>query len=264
MTFKSILIFLIILLSISVGYGRNIIGPGLLLAPDTSSDYVYASQAIAEEAGLVYYWKMDESGNTVADSTTNGYDLTQTNTTIEAGKIGNARVFNTSDFLQNTNACTNAFTNMTVCFWWKGETSTVQQRIMDICGVNDNAIMITGNSAYGSIPAYNLSYMDWVTENLAHIAWDSNWNDTWVLFTMTWEGTTGILYVNGDTVAWTESVTARPESTWDAGITIGSAYDESKDDCEGSIDEVSLFNTTLTQATIQDIYNSGTGKALFQ
>ena len=113
----------------------------------------------------------------------------------------------------------------------------------------------------------NNGYMVWVSgSSLWFYHYDTGWKtlqsntvlsaDTWYHFCITWElsTTTGRLYINGSEDI--NSTSFNQVTYLSTPVYIGT-YAPSKY-FEGSLDEIAVFNTTLSSSDVSSIYNSGT------
>jgi len=226
---------------------------------------LFTSQALAlSDANLTAYYAFEETSGSVADDL-KGHDNngTITNVTInQAGKVGRAYSFDgTGDYVVTNNETsfdymTNNSPTNTICFWY------------NTAGTGDNtAIISKGNASLGhaikisSNATGNLLQSFYFKDGSNYLKSAGTTNiegSTWRFLCETVTGTTVKTYVNGN-----EETTAGNTGSYTNGannnnLTIG-AYSDLSSNSIGLVDEISVWNRTLSVTEIQDLYNSGTG-----
>lgn len=209
------------------------------------------------DPNLVAYYKFDEtSGTTAADSSDNGYSATLANfncTTspdcgtsgwTNSGAIGKAIRSSTSDGGISRNIVTNATTNITISGWvyWDGTSYASTLIYLGNGGSNGYGLRI-GNNTCGSGNKLTV-----LLGGVNCDAINSNYTlpiNQWNFVTLTRDSTTWKLYVNGVYTGY--SGTSNP-NTPTGSLSIYPVY--------GKIDEVKIYNRTLTATEIQNEYNT--------
>jgi hypothetical protein len=197
-------------------------------------------------AGLVAAYSFGEgTGGSVADSTGNGNTGTITNATwTTSGKFGNALVFNGTNAkvtIPDASAL-DLTTAMTLEAWVYPTTtptnwSTILHKEIDryyiAAGSNTGAPAVGGTFTSGNTNLYGAAPM---TANV------------WTHVAATYDGTTLILYLNGNPVS--SKAVAGSLTVSGSPVSIGgtAAYGEF---FTGRIDEVRIYNRALTQAQVQ-------------
>lgn len=213
---------------------------------------------------LLAYYKADESSGNAADSSGNGFTLTNTGSlSYVSGKINNgasvrgpatSKYLSRGDILGRT-AGNNG--NLTIAGW------------VNLTSFNPGGTLITirgpGNSPYilWSIGVGSTAAQIWTfTRGRMCVANDTNSvsstvsTSTWYHLALTWNGTTLTPYVDG--VAKT---TSAPSGNGDpaCGSDITALGDIDGNNPIGIIDEVGFWNRALSSGEISDLYNGGAG-----
>lgn len=203
---------------------------------------------------IVAYWKLDETSSTRFDSTSNNNDLTDNNTVgIATGKIGNAALFDGSNYLTVTNPSLNITGAISIACWVYAVDRTVQQHIFG----GYNTLSPFFGYAIG-ISITNLNKWDWYSGS----GWVGSTSDvalnTWthIAFTLNSTGTLNI-YLNG---SLDRTTTASIPSSYTGQRALGARSDGSARAVSGTlIDECGIWSRVLTTAEITALYNSGSG-----
>jgi len=199
--------------------------------------------------GLISYYKLDETTGTTANDSFGTEHLTNTSVTInQSGKKGNSYLTTANSQKLSSSTFTVIPTNFTFNAWVKRTSNT---------------------GAYGTLIDYGNYGTGWgmwhdVGNNLS---WRINSEYThfsslmnlplniWTMVTMVYNGTNVKMYNNGvlkTTDAWTTNPTT--PTTKNLFLRPGTSQT-----FIGSLDEVSIYNSALTQSEIQLIYNNGIG-----
>lgn len=205
------------------------------------------------------YYSMDEAGSTAIDKT-NTVNGTISSTTIQAGIIGNAKFFNSaaSDYYSLSTATNNWYENHFSINVWIYPTA-----------VTGNSVIISKWNS-GS----NLTYLMWVTPvngsfRPEFYVYDSAGgyknvvcsniivNNTWYMVTGVYGNGRNLIYFNGTLCGNISSTNPAKNST--ANHYIGRQAGGTTDGWQGRIDEVAIFNKTLTTEEISDLYNNSAG-----
>jgi hypothetical protein len=228
-----------------------------------------AAVVTAPTNGLVGWWKFDEgTGLTTADSSGNGATGTLTNNpTWVPGQIGTALQFNASNSYVVANNTLPSLTSFTSCAWIKpnftpttqgAATVMVRQqeppsqgdgpRIARIIWLNGSWISDSQNafaySASGSVTPFTQN--TW--HNICFTDSDSNGVST------------GQFYWDGSPVTTTltaGSASIAPNTTSNLPFYIGSAPG-GQYVWNGAIDDVRVYNRTLSSTEVSEIYQAGT------
>ncbi|MBP9759412.1 LamG domain-containing protein [Candidatus Dojkabacteria bacterium] len=204
-------------------------------------------------SGLVAYWKMDEtSWGTVSDSSGNNNNGTALNgATVTTGKFGNGGSFDGSnDYIQIPDNSNLNFVALpyTISVWVNkySDSGIHFRRLLDktISGqpngygfdMSDTQIRMLGSENYAY--SYTVS------------------NNNWYLLTVTSDGSgIGKIYVNGSQVG---SGAYRSNNPNTGAARIGMASDSSSF-FHGILDEVRLYNRSLSDADVQMLYTYAPG-----
>ena len=186
------------------------------------------------------------SGTTVADASGNGHNGTITNATWAAsGKYGKALQFNGTNALVSVpNAASLQLSSgMTLEAWVNPSTVSAVWRDV-IYKANDN-YYLEASSTNASKPDAGMIAGGSYADAFGTAALAAN---TWSYLTETYDGSTLRLYVNGTLVASTAHTGAIASSTNPLQIGGDSTYGQN---FAGLIDEVRVYNVSLTAAQIQ-------------
>jgi hypothetical protein len=206
------------------------------------------------ETSKIYY-KLDEASGTVAnDSSPSGLDGTVVGTTIVAGQWGNARsiVADNTDYIYKDSAlASNA--NITLMGWFKPDpasrnTSATYNNFLANITTKSATGMALGLSLDGY---YSLNYYD---SAIGHIASKSTILATsdWVHLAYTKSGSTYKLFINGvlsHTLSFSGDIGLHFYSCYVNGISYLQILNS-------QIDEVILWESTLTDTQVKEVYDS--------
>jgi len=213
------------------------------------------------DVGLVSYYKLDEQDTTgtgtIIDSadSNNGINNGTTNTT---GKINTSYLFDgTNDKINLTADIIHNYSIMTINLWFKHPhqtTSNAQMICNDKAGKN-NDFALGFDRTTGELW---LSRQDEDTDANYDIYSDSNVSDdTWHMGTMIFNQTGMFLYVDGVIQSDWNSFWEADATQNDAWILGSALYDGQW--YKGILDEIGIWNRSLTASEISDLYNSGNG-----
>ena len=231
---------------------------GALTAAQVQQVYKGAKSELYSPSGLVAAYSFNEgSGSTVADASGNGNTGTISNATwTTAGKYGNALVFNGTTALVTVNdaASLHLTTAMTLEAWVNPSVVTSAWRDVIYKG-NDN-YFLEATSDESGVPGAGgtLGSSDVVTYGIADLG-----ANAWTHLAMTYDGSALRLYVNGVQVSslpQTGDIAVSANPLQIGGDSIFGQY------FHGTIDEIRVYNTTLTQAQIQSDMNTPVGPEL--
>lgn len=235
--------------------------PGWITA--NSSPSPIASNGLSQ--GLVGYWNLDQTANTMTDSRSN--NGTSTGTTSVTGKIGKARSFNTDTDKIITSPVSLGLNDMTVAAWVDLKQSIYAEAIANQWGPNAVAWNFsivnkdTPNSWASTTPGkpylhFNAqgcsnNNLGWVISN------DSVPMNGWHHLAATRSGTDGKikLFIDGNEIA---STIGSPETTGTPcsqaiPLGIGLFSDGVNYPFKGAIDEVGIWNRVLSPAEISSL-----------
>lgn len=199
---------------------------------------------------LIFYFKMDGTGNTVTDEVGTVGDGTSTGTASVTGKIGNARDFDGNDDIIDANYVV-AGSVHSISYWVNLDAieDDKQQVGLGYIGVdvsNPSQINITSNKITVAS-----------TGETSLVALANASTDTWYHVVLTASaGKVLKLYIDSvlqDTETWSIDI--------NGAMAIGALGDSPTNTINGSIDEFGYWDKVLTQAEIDSLYNSGSGFA---
>lgn len=228
-------------------------------------------------SGLIAYWKLDETSNAIiADSSGNGNNGTWsddadndvTSETIPAPVSTGLSVDGSNDFItvphDETLDISDAYT---ISSWVYFDSSQATSPITpSLIGKNNGGGWGSGwtvgrTSGGGNVVGgkIRLSVQHDRNTNSPNANY-SGWHypvDTWNYVTVSWDGTNVKYYLNGALVD-TGTVTI-PPNTSSGDLTIGYARSNSYDTYhDGRIDDMRLYNRSLSEAEISALYDLGT------
>lgn len=216
----------------------------------------------ASEGALVGYWDFDEgTGIRAYDYSGKGNDANVTGTLWNnTYKLGNHSVGNWSaGNTLNLSGSTNPFfasntTSRSYSFWiqansWSNAVRPVRDRTTT--GIFDVQY-------YTASTEFQARYYDGVASAYKVTNISGLSTGVWYYVVSTWNGTTATLYINGTAIQSTEVGTPNNAGTA-SSFRLGT--DENGASLfDGMIDDFSVWNESLTQATITELYNNGLGK----
>ena len=211
-------------------------------------------------AGMVGYWTFDNQSNVGKDSV-NSNDATNNGATWASGKVGGALSFDgSSSYVSLPSAAGKITENHTVEFWMKSSGPTgynfIFNREYRTGGGNGNGFY---DLYWSSISPYNLVADSWVIVNggwqNATVAAPSSYADgNWHHVVMTKAGATIGLYVDSSLIGTASNPNLYypdPPTNFYLGRTRTGYY------WPGMLDEVAIYNRTLTQQEIQQHFSLG-------
>jgi len=243
-----------------------------LSAVDIAGLYQYSGTTIIPPAGcaptgLVGWWKMDEgTGTTTADSSGGGNTgtLVAAPTWTTGGKINDALTFNgTSQYVSVPDVASLRLSSAwTASAWVKVSALPASGAVAKILTRDDGA----GNSSY----ALSLDNGDICSS----AAWLVSFDDAggtihpvcylttittgaWYHLVGTWDGTTLTMYVNGVPTA-ANVPGALPTSNTGGALEIANEYTNTWY-FNGTVDDVRVYNRTLSASEVRDLYNGISG-----
>ncbi|MEI6350068.1 MAG: LamG domain-containing protein [Verrucomicrobiota bacterium] len=220
-----------------------------LVAASLPSDLV---PAFALTNGLTAYWKFDEESGVRVDATGNGNDLSDSNGVgCSTGKVGNAAVLAANAYLSRVDARLEAFSLSLWIFRQDGGASVDQQvlhlgaqgmALNTFPGVSNDVLNIWGYHENGGGETITVPQNEWHHVVLV-IGAD---------FTIQ-------VYVDAALVHSSQNPAARP--VWSNMFMIG-ARPDGYWWTGGMIDEVALWNRTITGEEVALLYNGGAGYSI--
>lgn len=205
---------------------------------------------------LIGYWSFDSDGN---DSTANNNDFEGIGVHYQSDGLVNTsvRLDGDGDVLNGTNSSLfNLKQNFTINFWLFLNRTDTLERIITKSGTTGNDDWYVGVSGANKLgfTKYNGS------GNLKTLFYGTNKFPTltWNMVTITFDNATLSLYSNAQQ---NESRTVHGYQHNGHPIRIGRLSEGDSDFFNGSIDELGIWNRTLSASEISSLYNSGSGLA---
>ncbi len=197
------------------------------------------------------YWTFDEASGNAADSTGNGFTLTNNNTTAYAsGKINNSadlELSNTNYFTRADNASLKPAT-LSLSVWVNLESTPTNFVIIDK-GNNggDYTIAREGGDIYMRVRTGG-------TDKTISVV-TSPTTATWYHLVLVYNGSTLTGYANGKVVSSTGATGAYGSTT--QALTIGKLSTTNDYYLDGRVDEFGLWSRALHYGDVLDLYNAG-------
>jgi hypothetical protein len=186
-----------------------------------------------------------------SDSSGNNRTLTNNgNVSFAPGKIGNAAVFDGSNYLSSTGNAVLGTSDFSVAGWVNATNLDGSQKMYYVGGSNGFTISLMD----GILHTANANVADLYDFNSSDIT-----NNSWFHLLVKRSGAIFTAYVNGQSIGTYDSGDTI-EFTGDSqfiGAYIGGGYN-----LEGQIDSVGIWNRALSDAEVAALYNNGTGLEL--
>lgn len=216
---------------------------------------VFAEDLSGLKTGLIAWYTLDSNSN----SSTNQYNLTTTgNPAILTGKKGNA--FNYTGIGNYSQSAINSpitgSSNRTMALWYKPDTnSSALTNGKLLGGETDNG---AGKNDMIAVYGANINPRCFIWTNGGDSACPNNVLrvSQWIFIAYTYNGTAIQIYINGTSVTNTTSAMSTTAHKIEIGREVQRAYGGTPN---GLIDEVAIWNRTLTDAEIKSLWNSGNG-----
>ena len=234
------------LVAVDIYYNKSAVSNTLNVSTNTTS--------AVPTSGLISYYKLENSNDSFGSN-----NLTSTNTTYSTGKVGNGGVFNATAYL--TGAPLLSYGSFTICAWIKttntGETfifsnrSTSSGNPIIAMEVYSNKLFTRIRSSAGTGITSFSSLSNVNTGNWIHVA-------------MRFDISTGLQsnFING-VLENSVSYTGGTFGGFNVGtIGVEAAASPSYGKFNGNIDEVAVYNVSLTNLQLELIYNNGNGTTL--
>ncbi|MCX6355643.1 MAG: LamG domain-containing protein [Candidatus Aureabacteria bacterium] len=237
-------------------------GTGLMQPTPTPTSTPTATPTSSLYGGLISYYKFDESsGSSASESVLGTYNLTTISSpSWVAGKIGNALEFyGTADYAYRADTGLPLGSNARSVSLWVYLNGDASYGQFLAYGTHTNSNFY--GSRVGATTTNKLSFMahggsyDW--DNITTLS-----PSQWYHVVLKYNGTTLEYFVNG-TSAGTASRTLNTVS--DGTFSVGAKESNGIYDSffKGKIDELGIWNRALSPSEISELWNSGSGKALF-
>lgn len=217
----------------------------------TVSYALYTSSAGASNGaditnGLVAWWKLNGDANNSVGSG-NGTINGALSTSGQAGIADTAYLFSASS-LQNITANLASPTGPLTLSAWIRPTAlpTDKSTIIETTNPLGNYMSLSSDSSL-ALYRYGATPSGYLTSGAGTISLNQ-----WNLATVTWDGAMAKLYVNGSLLNTTPVTGTGMSST---GVIIGA--ENTGRQFVGSIDDVRMYNRTLSQAEILSLYSAG-------
>ena len=205
--------------------------------------YINGTRALSN--GLVGYWDFDTNGYDKSGTGNNGVVVDVTNI---SGKIKNAFEFNRTGgspaVTITDHASIEPTQEISISMWFKPNQISKQFTLMSKSSFNNRFIILNTNS----IIYYQSNGTSLFTDTATGLVVSNKWQHV----AGTYDGENIKIYYNGEFKNATPAT--GPMSLNNADLVIG-AYSLSQEGFNGSIDEVKIWNRSLTAQEISDLYN---------
>jgi hypothetical protein len=216
---------------------------------------IYFLNIMALTDNLQAFYKLSDT----SDSSGNNRTLTNNgNVTFAPGKIGNAAVFDGSNYLQANNVTLGGQSEFTVSFWFNNSDTSGQVDLLGQWPGNqdniffyvltpdqDNTRIVTstvgseGSDEFSGFAPYDLS------------------NGTWHHTVFTLNSTGGSLYLDGQLLVLGNNTIQSLNAT-NAPFYIGRVEEAARNQSR-MLDALGIWNRALSNAEVAELYNSGNG-----
>jgi hypothetical protein len=196
---------------------------------------------------LLAFYRLDD----LSDSSGNNRTLTNNgNVSFASGKLGNAAVFDGSNYLSSTGNAVLGTSDFSVGGWVNATNLDDSQKMYYVGGSNGFTISLMD----GVLHTANANVADLYDFNSTDIT-----NNSWFHLLVKRSGAIFTAYVNGQSIGTHDSGDT-VEFTGDSqfiGAYIGGGYN-----LDGQIDAVGIWNRALSDAEVAELYNNGNGLEL--
>lgn len=238
--------YTITVIAVDIYFNKSVVSNSLVLSTSNNTWDILS--------GLVSNYKLDETSGSIANDYWGIEHLVNTGITInQAGKFGQSYLSSvSSNNLSKTGASVLSGIISMNCWCYRTANPTA----------SNSVIIETGDYANG--------FGIWI-DNSNRVCWFSNTNynnyasvnytlplNTWVMLTVTYDGTNVNLYANSTLI----KATALASNTNTANTRRMFNRTDGSSSYIGKIDEASFYNMALTQSNINTLYNAGTGVTL--
>jgi hypothetical protein len=203
----------------------------------------------------ISYYKFENNAN---DETGRNNGTVIGATWTSSGKFGGAYNFNgNGKYISSTSNSLKIAGHYTISFWIKGNSnaggaggSEYQQPVRQgINGYNYQFNWIHGNDAYDKSCAFYDTGNVWRSSGSAPSTMTAG---TWYNINCVWNGTRLSIYINGIEESYSNIGAVTPNT--DNGILIIGANSTAETPFSGYIDELMIFNRSLSSAEVQQLY----------
>lgn len=213
----------------------------------------FASAALTASNTILYY---SFNGGDLNNSASSSYTGLNSGTTNASGFIGDARDFSGTAQYIEVNASAGmlggATGSGTVNVWAYPDTLGAEYWIAGIWGHGNNEFLFKTQAASKFEACFN-GCVSMVTSAAALPA-----TGQWYMLTLTWNTTGMYLYINGTYSATTVNTKGAAGAT---RMVLGMNDDGDTSYFNGKLDEISIWNVSLSATDISALYNSGSGLA---
>ncbi|MFZ1626983.1 MAG: LamG domain-containing protein [Candidatus Moraniibacteriota bacterium] len=226
------------------------------LSVDEVSQLYRLAAPTGVDTSLKGYWSFngqDMSGTTAYDRSGSGNNGTLTNgPAITEGKLGQGLNFDGSnDYVSTADYSFTSAQPFTMSAWFKTDSVSGNQVVFAKPNPNwEYSMKITGST---------LTFIYWVTDASAAISLSAPSAlvvGQWYFVTVTHDGSSAYMYVDGVSVASDTSTSGTYQNRTD-NLQIGSGYFNGNSAFfDGVIDEVRIYNRALSAGEIQSLYNA--------
>ena len=208
--------------------------------------------------GLISYWKLDESSGNSIDSASGGNNGTTTNIIYSAtGKINTAYQFDATAYVDYGNPSNLSFSAGSISYWVYPTNLIGAMIHLSKGNVADDI-----NGWWTGTLGDSILYIELANASsfqLEAISSGALSINTWYHVVATWDGSTVKSYINNIPVLNTAQTVTPITNVYN--FNIGKSSHAASSFFEGTLDEVGVWNRTLTSTEISTLYNSGAGKA---
>ncbi len=218
--------------------------------------------------GLVSYYKLDETSGTTAEDIAGTNDGTTTGATVnQVGKLETAYSFDgINDYVQidSLALALNKTTQGSIQTWiYPTNLSGGQQNFIMFGGSTGNTQLLMDTETNGSIRAYVVydGTSKWIIQSTTAPLVNNNWYHV----ILTFDGTIPTLYVNGANTSYSYLNTGNTSAWFDNGnynkgrLGVANNSASTWGYYQGKIDEVGIWNRSLSASEVSSLYNSGAG-----
>lgn len=213
-------------------------------------EYTVAVPTVAPGAVMTAYLRFDEgSGAAAMDSTSNGWNGTLVSGPVwESGsnaQVNGALGFNGGSYVTLPNGIVSVLSDFTVSFWLKPGTISDGARVFDFSTGSTNNSMYFAPRTSGGMMRFAIRSNS--NEQVIEASSAANFQaGTWTHVTVTRQGNTAKIYVNGALAVTNATMTLKPS---DLGVTtsnfIGKSASLTDPPLAGKVDEFRIYNGAM-------------------
>jgi Tfp pilus assembly protein PilV len=223
------------------------------------NQYPFTTAATSSSScgGLVSYWKMDEASGNVVDSI-GGNTGTPTGTTVgDPAKISKGRIFNgTSDYIKINNATNLQVTSAYSLSAWINPASAQRGAIMGEWSAGNISFTVEMDANQQIVAYFSQNGSSIQNTTPAGFVPLNKWSHVSVTF----NSGSLIVYLNGNQIT-SLTTTGSAAFAGTAPLYIGAYKDYGLAYFKGSIDEVGIWNKTLSATEVTNLFNCGQGNS---